>query len=233
MSSGFDCKYQKYNQIKLATGTCLQGAYYPNNNIKVIEDPVCDDGSVPVLNYYQMSGCKGKTHYTADLENHSLEHSCLWSGYAPEEWSMIFRCGEQRMAAEGADFYQTATPPPAPESLPYFDEKPVMPTKPDRMEEPRDAIVLSHLAPGCTGRRVGGDKPYTLKADKQCATTPGYGIVIRRMAVCSNGTRAKWARYEDEKCGYGSFPSKYGLKDIRDFDIGKCLVSEKCMRLPA
>lgn len=222
MGSGFDCKGKNYNAITLAVNTCLNGDYYPNNNMKVEEDPVCADGSAPFLSYYQRQGCKGKTHYTADLEKRSMRYSCLWSGYAPEEWSMIFRCGSERATAEGAEVYQKATPPPPPPTIPY-KEHPIPPQPPVPLDEPSDATILSHLSPSCSGFTVGSNNLYTLKPDKQCATTPGYGIQIQKPAVCANGTRAKWARYEDEKCGYGHFPEKYGLMDIRDSDIGKCL----------
>lgn len=222
MGSGFDCKGNNYNTITLAVDTCLNGDYYPNNNMKVEEDPVCADGSAPFLSYYQQQGCKGKTHYTADLEKRSMKYSCLWSGYAPEEWSMIFRCGSERATAEGAEVYQKATPPSPPPTVPYKEDH-VAIQPPARLEEPSDATMLSHLSPGCSGFTVGGDRPYTLNPDKQCATTPGYGIQIKKPAVCANGTRAKWARYEDAKCGYGHFPEKYGLMDIRDSDIGRCL----------
>jgi hypothetical protein len=224
MDAGFSCREKDYNTITLATETCLTGNYYPSKNIKILEDPVCDDGSAPFLTYYQQSGCEGKAHYTTDLAKNSLAQSCLWSGYAPEEWSMIFRCRSERASAEGASTYQTATPPPPPPTLPHTG----LSTKADspstiHVEKSSDALVLSHLSPGCTGYTIGGNKPYNLKADKQCATTPGYGIQIQKPAVCANGTRAKWARYEDDKCGHGHFPAKYGLMDIRDADIGKCL----------
>lgn len=46
-------------------------------------------------------------------------------------------------------------------------------------------------------------------------------------AICPNGTRAQWARFERSGCNDGQISSKYGLVDIHDTDIGvdKCLSS--------
>lgn len=90
------------------------------------------------------------------------------------------------------------------------------------LESPSDAIVVGHLFPACNGQRVGGHKPLTVPVDR-CLTTPGFGLEIKTAAVCSNGTRARLARFDDKKCGYGTLSELYGLIDVADSDIGGCL----------
>jgi len=92
------------------------------------------------------------------------------------------------------------------------------------LDAPIDAVVSGHLFPACNGHRVGGKKYLNVPVDR-CLTTPGFGLEIKTAAVCANGTRAQWARFENKKCGYGTLSEKYGLVEIKDADIG----AESCL----
>jgi hypothetical protein len=93
---------------------------------------------------------------------------------------------------------------------------------PAAAEPPTDAVVVSHLFPACNGHRAGGHKARHVPVDA-CLTTPGFGMRIMTPAVCANGTRALWARFSDGKCNKGVVDPVYGLKEIRDADVGECL----------
>jgi hypothetical protein len=90
------------------------------------------------------------------------------------------------------------------------------------LSEPADAVVVGHLFPACNGQRIGGHKSLTVPVDR-CLTTPGLGLEIKTAAVCSNGTRARLARFEDKKCGRGILSETWGLVDIADSDVGACM----------
>lgn len=94
------------------------------------------------------------------------------------------------------------------------------------LSDPIDAVVIGHLFPACNGQRVGGHKPLNVPVDR-CLTTPGFGLEIKTAAVCANGTRAKLARFEDKKCGYGNISEIWGLVDVADSDIGACMPTGK------
>jgi len=88
------------------------------------------------------------------------------------------------------------------------------------LETPTDAVVIGHNFPECGGHRVGGFKSLNVPVDR-CLTTPGFGLEIKKAAVCANGTRAQLARFPEKKCGYGVLDEKYGLVDISDEDVGE------------
>ncbi|KAL2063761.1 hypothetical protein VTL71DRAFT_5566 [Oculimacula yallundae] len=93
------------------------------------------------------------------------------------------------------------------------------------LEDPTAGVVYTHLFPGCGGRRLGGKKPMTVPVDR-CLTIHGFGLQIKTPAVCTNGTRAKWARFEDTKCGYGEISPNYGLIDVKDSELMECLSTD-------
>ncbi|KAH9212696.1 hypothetical protein DL95DRAFT_524898 [Leptodontidium sp. 2 PMI_412] len=228
----FGCRESVFNTISLETDVCLSGDYYLSHNMLITEAPICADGKKSTMAYYHQQGCGGEIKYRSDFNSNGIPEYCLWGGYSPKEWSLIFRCddGTERMedrmsATESMETrHQIAAPPPAPKPLPYFgsfaDEE--SQDEPVALEEPTDGLVYTHLFPACNGQRVGGNKPMTVPVDR-CLTIHGFGIQFKTPAVCSNGTRAKWARFEDSKCGYGEISSAYGLIDIKDSDIMKCL----------
>jgi len=228
----FGCRESTFNTISLETDVCLSGDYYLSHNMLIAEAPICSDGKKPTMAYYHRQGCKGEIAYRSDVQGRSIPEYCLWGGHSPQEWSMIFRCDdatenmEDRTSAkeDTETRHQIAVPPPAPEPLHIFDD--LVEDKPEHepaaLEEPTDGVVYTHLFPACNGRRVGGNKPMTVPVDR-CLTIHGFGIQFKTPAVCSNGTRAKWARFEDDKCGWGEISSKYGLVDVKDSDIMECL----------
>ena len=71
------------------------------------------------------------------------------------------------------------------------------------------------------GRPAGSKKPTILPVDR-CLSTASYSIRLLTPAVCANGTRAKWARYEGSKCNYGEITYADGLLDVRDEDLREC-----------
>ncbi|KAH7403087.1 hypothetical protein BKA64DRAFT_440938 [Cadophora sp. MPI-SDFR-AT-0126] len=228
----FGCRESTFNTITLETDVCLSGDYYLSHNMLITEAPTCPDGKKPTMTYYHRQGCRGETAYRSDESGRGIPEYCLWGGHSPKEWSMIFRCGDDTEDMEDRvsemesteTRHQIAVPPPAPEPLHIFDDvdKTEPKDEPIALEEPTDGVVYTHLFPECNGRRVGGHKPMTVPVDR-CLTIHGFGIQFKTPAVCSNGTRAKWARFEDSKCGYGEISSTYGLIDIKDSDIMKCL----------
>lgn len=91
------------------------------------------------------------------------------------------------------------------------------------LETPQDGLVVGHLFPNCGGR--GRNRTVTVPVDR-CLTIPRLAIVINQAAVCANGTRAKWARFPDAKCGHGELDPRYPLLEIPDSDIGECLSTD-------
>jgi hypothetical protein len=67
----------------------------------------------------------------------------------------------------------------------------------------------------CNGSEVGKNEIIVLPIG-DCLVTPGDGIEILSHGVCKNGTRAQWARFEDENCGNGNISTKFGLVDVPD-----------------
>jgi hypothetical protein len=170
----------------------------------ITEEPVCANGRLPVMIYYQARGCIGKIRYTSGAGSPLV---CIWNTLQPRYWSTIWRCGfkPDLWDKQGAEAHQVAIPPPAPWP-----------------ESPKSAVVIPYLTPMCTWQNVGGNEPIIVPIGN-CLATPGYGIQILSIAVCENGTRAQWARFEDVHCGSGTISPKYGLADIADEDQGKGL----------
>ncbi len=215
----YGCRERDFNIITLDTEVCLSGDYYLSHNFLITEAPICADGKAPVMSYWHEQGCVGEPKYSSEKTGKGIPDYCLWGGFSPEEWSLRFHCSNAKAVNEGG--HQIAVPPPAPEPLPYFGkEKEKEKDEPKALEEPTDGVVLTHLFPACNGH--GRKRPMTVPVDR-CLTIHGFGIQFKTPAVCANGTRAKWARFEDSKCGYGELSAHYGLKDIKDSDIGECL----------
>jgi hypothetical protein len=199
----FGCKETTFYTTTLATDVCLSGDYYLSHNLQISEQPICPDGSGPYMAYYPNRGCAGKPDpYKSGKD---IPEHCLYGGHVTKYWSVVFRCSIWPTLIQGADKHQEAIPPPAAYN-----------------EVPRDGKVISHLFPACNGKRVGGPKEITVPVDR-CLTTLGSAIVITTAAVCANGTRARWARFQDSKCGYGEITMEDGLIDISDSDIAQCL----------
>ncbi|TVY75560.1 hypothetical protein LSUE1_G006888 [Lachnellula suecica] len=193
------------NTITLAPEVCLSGDYYLDHNFQITEQPLCPNGEFPVMVFYHSRGCTGDVKYHSTFDN-PPPTTCLWES-SPKYWSMVFRCGVWATLQVGADHHVAAVPP-----------------KPNSSAQSDVAVsgtVLTYLAPACNGQRVGGRKPITLPVDK-CLSTHGYSLRMTKPAVCANGTRALWARFEGSKCNYGEITNTDGLLDIDDKDVGLC-----------
>ena len=189
-----------FNNVFLPTDTCLSGDYYLSYNMLIAAIPVCVNGQRPFLLFYNARGCVGTTRYVVGVPSYP-PNTCLWSAYnAPQAryWSMIWRCGyfPNLPVPQGAQFHQAAVAPPAP--------------CPDA---PKSAVVIP-CSP-CNGSDVGRNEIVVLPTG-DCLATPGNGIEILSHGVCKNGTRAQWARFEDENCGNGKISAKFGLVDVPD-----------------
>lgn len=84
-----------------------------------------------------------------------------------------------------------------------------------------DGVVVGSPFPTCGGSRP--HKPLNVPVDS-CFSTPTLALKITTPAICANGTRAKWARFPEKGCGYGTLDSKFGLVDLEDSDIGDCML---------
>jgi len=87
--------------------------------------------------------------------------------------------------------------------------------------EATDAVVVGHPFPTCNGQRT--RKSLNVPVDR-CLSTPNLALEIKTAAICANGTRAKWARFPEKGCGYGTLDAKFGLVELEDKDIGTCLL---------
>ncbi|EPE32662.1 hypothetical protein GLAREA_07796 [Glarea lozoyensis ATCC 20868] len=81
--------------------------------------------------------------------------------------------------------------------------------------------VETHIGPECGGKPVGSKKPISLPSDR-CLSMHSWSLRILTPAVCANGTRSKWARFEGPKCNYGEITFEDGLLDIEDSDLKEC-----------
>src|ERR1700753_2975413 len=82
-----------------------------------------------------------------------------------------------------------------------------------------DAVVVGHPFPTCGGRKA--RESINVPVDR-CLSTPSLALEIKSAAICATGTRAKWARFPEKGCGYGTLDDKFGLVDLEDKDIGTC-----------
>jgi hypothetical protein len=81
--------------------------------------------------------------------------------------------------------------------------------------------VETYLGPECMGKPAGSKKPITLPYDR-CLSMHSYSLRLLTPAICANGTRAKWARFEGSKCNYGEITFEDGFLDIADSDLKEC-----------
>ena len=205
------------NIISVPVDTCLSGDYYLSYNMIIAEVPVCANGQKPFLLLYNARGCVGATRYISTWGTYPS--SCLWTSYIyPQSryWSMIWRCGyfpfpstPSPVIPQGAGFHQKAIAPPA--------------RCPDT---PKSAVIIP-CSP-CNDSEVSRNKIVVLPTG-DCLTTPGEGIEILSHGVCENGTRAQWARFEDENCGGGTISARYGLVDIPDQYQPPEVYLDKCL----
>lgn len=208
-----------FNSLSLPADTCLSGDYYLSYNMIMAQIPVCANGQHPVLLYYNARGCVGTTRYLSGWGSYAST-SCLWSAYIYPQaryWSMIWRCGyfpypptqPAPPVPQGAKFHQLAIAPPAP-----------------CRDAPKSAVVIP-CSP-CNSSEVSRNEIIVLPTG-DCLATPGDGIEILSHGVCENGTRAQWARFEDENCGGGTISSRYGLVDIPDRYQPPDVYLDKCL----
>ncbi|KAF4632364.1 hypothetical protein G7Y89_g5755 [Cudoniella acicularis] len=196
-----------FREILLATETCLSGDYYLQHNFLVMEDPVCADGSKPVMVFYPSLRCSGSPMWN---KNAGDAKTCLWRS-SPTSWSLVYRCGIWPTLQEGADAYMTASPP-------------VNPAEFKTTGAAQSGTIETHPGPLCDGELIavdGSTRPINLPVDR-CVIMLGQGLRITKPAICPNGTRAKLARFEGWKCNFGEVTFADGLLDIRDEDIGQC-----------
>jgi hypothetical protein len=206
------------NNVSFPADTCLSGDYYLSYNMIIAEIPVCANGRHPSLLLYNARNCVGTTRYLSTWGGYAPS-SCLWTPYIyPQSryWSMIWRCGyfpfppgSSPIIPQGAEFYQKAIAPPAP----YPDT-------------PKSAVVIP-CSP-CNRQEVSRNEIVLLPTGN-CLATPGEGIEILSHGVCENGTRAQWARFEDENCGGGNISTRYGLVDIPDQYQPPDVYLDKCL----
>ncbi|KUJ24622.1 uncharacterized protein LY89DRAFT_713431 [Mollisia scopiformis] len=204
-SFSFGCKESEFNTITLETDVCLSGDYYLNHNMLISEAPLCKDGSTPTMSYYRARGCVGSPQFESTTK--PIPDYCLWGGIAPKYWSLIFRCGSETSTVQGADKHEVAVPPASRQPTQVYEG------------------ILSLCAFERTHRRIRPSRSM-VNVDS-CIPMNGHNITIKREAVCPNGKRAQWARFETANCNGGHLSQKYGLIDIHDADIGvdKCLSS--------
>ena len=212
-------------EIEIATDECLSGEYYARDNIKLLEPPVCDDGSAPTLEFYQNRRCTGsprkKIH---DLDE--LTGRCLWSEdevpISSYYWSLIYRCslGPDEGPIDGAYMHLTAEP----------------------------STILQNVlggAPGsirhhfgtrfpCHSAWANGTHTSSWKTD-ECRWSWNFSdeldsIEIVTPAVCSNGTRAQLALYENNggspreyKCNGQEMTLANGMMDVDDWLLNTCI----------
>jgi hypothetical protein len=207
MSMG--CREVIFNDISLSTETCLSGDYYLNHNMLIMKPPMCNDGTAPTMSFYRSRGCGGNpdlSSFNLRKGKNDIPDYCLWGGHSSKYWSMIFRCNDDAAVLGGsfrsAKSFQVAVPPPAPHP-----------------ESATDGVLASHLHIDCEAPLTGEDKLVTAPVDT-CLTTSGLAITWKTPAVCNNGTRALWAKFEDDKCT--KWVKTNGLVDIPDKIIGEC-----------
>ena len=200
------CTGTAFNTVSLPADHCLSGDYYLNSNMLIVDEAICRSGQYAISIYYHARNCVGKIQYTSGGGSPTI---CIWNHGIPQPryWSMIWRCGGRPdlFYQQGAEHHQVAISPPAP-----------------RPDAPRSAVVIPCHPSASTGQVV-STNPNIIVPTGECLATPGCGIQILETAVCENGTRAQWARFEDVRCGGGVISTKYGLADISDEDVGKCL----------
>ena len=208
-----------FNKVSLPADTCFSGDYYLSYNMIIAQIPICANGQHPVLIYYNARGCVGTTRYNSGWGSYGPT-ICLWAAYLyPQSryWSMIWRCGYLSYppiqppipVPQGAEFHQLAVAPPA--------------RCPD---SPKSAVVIP-CSP-CNASELSRNEVILLPTG-DCLATPGDGIEILSHGVCENGTRAQWARFEDENCGGGTISSRYGLVDIPDQYQPPYVFLDKCL----
>lgn len=191
-----------YSSMTLEPETCLSGDYYAFKNFQIAEQPLCPKGNFPIMVYYHQRGCDGKVVYHSKFDDVGPPSTCLFES-SPRYWSVVFRCGPWATLERGAEKNVAAI-------------QPLMPSSPS--EKPVSGAVETYLGPLCNGQR---ERPMIVPVDK-CLSTHGYSVRIMTPAVCANGTRALWARFEGNKCNYGEITYEDGLLDIQDDDIGTC-----------
>ncbi|KAH7159533.1 hypothetical protein B0J13DRAFT_108950 [Dactylonectria estremocensis] len=208
----------KTEEIQLATDVCLSGEYYMRDNVKVLETPSCADGSTPTLMFYQHRHCTGSPHRVMYNVEGATGH-CLWSEQdvpiASYYWSLIYRCNAD---AEGAVEHQEAVP----------------------------ALLYQNVAGASGSVRYHHGTTFPCHSDfanRTHSTTLKTGncewrfsswlletIEIVAPAVCSNGTRAQLALYQDigkygldYMCNDGQITLENAIVDVDDWMLNTCI----------
>jgi hypothetical protein len=201
-NAGFMCpeSASKANiQVTFDTEQCLNGDFNANSNIHTVQAPVCADGSRPTFNFYLHQGCKGRAHtkHLFSQTQSADEQVCFWSG-PTADWSIIFRC-------------EKAHPTPTHGTVPVANS-----------DNSLNALMVTYPDHTCPYTSEAANQFY-MRPDKQCLRIFEHGFEIKKALTCTNGTRAKWARFEVTNCGEARLSTKYSLMDLQDSDIGRCL----------
>ena len=86
-----------------------------------------------------------------------------------------------------------------------------------------EGSIVTYSLFECNGESLmGGAKNWTLLPDDCLKVSPSTSFRIVEPAVCSNGTRAKLARYEGRDCNYGEVTIGGGLVEVTDDDLDTC-----------
>ncbi|KAH6885170.1 hypothetical protein B0T10DRAFT_492137 [Thelonectria olida] len=204
--------------IHLATDVCLSGEYYMRDNVKVLESPSCADGSMPTLMFYQNRRCTNSPLKVVQNLDETTER-CLWSeadvSVSPYYWSLIYRCDTE---PDGAAEHQDATP-----------------------------ALIHHNVLGATGsvryhrgtlfrchdkyaNRSRANELEPGNCNWSFSSLPLETIEIVSPAVCSNGTRAQLALYEDVRryggsymCNWGNMTLENTIVDVDDWMLNTCI----------
>jgi hypothetical protein len=205
--------------IELATEVCLSGDYYLQNNFKLTELPICHDGAVPRMMFYPRRKCVGDPDFV-DMASESREipNGCAWQDWMIPNpsyyWSLIFRCGPEHSGA--AKHVQAVPPAVIPE-----------------VKGPTAGRMKFYTGRDCAtawDRHSNGEELQPGSCRWPIGSLAINAVQIIQPPLCSNGARARLARFEDtgednathhcsdEKLTFGD-----GLIDINDEDINTCI----------
>lgn len=88
---------------------------------------------------------------------------------------------------------------------------------------PTDGSLLTYPIPGCSDESpLGGGESWSLPGDDCLKVSTSTSFRILEPAICPNGTRAKFARYEGRDCNYGKVTVQGGLEEVTDDDLNAC-----------
>ncbi|KAF7551771.1 hypothetical protein G7Z17_g4807 [Cylindrodendrum hubeiense] len=204
--------------IHLAPDVCLSGEYYMRDNFKVLESPSCGDGSPAALFFYQNRRCTGSPRKVVEDVGEATGR-CLWSEedipISSYYWSLVYRCNAQ---LDGAPNHQEASPPLL-----------------DQNVRGAPGSVRHHHGTMFPCHSDFANNTHTMQREPGNCFWPISSwkletIEITAPAVCSNGTRAQLAIYEDigkyrldYMCNGGKMTLENAIMDLDDWMLNTCI----------